>query len=186
MEKLIKLTTKEEIASQLRALIFSGELSDGEEVTQNEVAESLSLSRMPVREAFLLLTEEGLLTRLANRHIAVNGMTFNRASAYFKRLIASDCIALDYIKSFENAEDEISWHKTLLSSSDDALISSICTSALCGYIEYFFLKKRDENRFSVLKRIGDDLLNGNMEEAKKSLNGVYLDMLITQLEVEFA
>ena len=186
MEKLESRTTKESIASQLRTLRFSGEREDGEENTQTEVAASLALSRMPVREAFLLLTEEGLLTRLPNRHIAVNGMTFPRAAAYFKQLIASDCIAIDYMKSFENISDEILWHRNLLSASSDALISSICTAALRGYTEYFFSKGHDEKRLSILTGIGESLISGDMEGAKKSLKGEYLDMIISQLEVEFA
>ena len=187
MERLNNLTTKESIASQLRLLIFSGELSDGQEITQNEVADSLSLSRMPVREAFQLLTQEGLLTRLSNRHIAVNGMTFGRAVAFFKHLVASDCIAMDYLSAWEDdCNNEISWHEGLLTSSGDALISSISCASLRGYPEYFLSLCTDEKRMEVLKEIGMLIAEGRMGEAKDVLSHQYLGSIISALEVEFA
>lgn len=62
---------KDQIADQLRQLIFSGRLEDGVEITQESVAAELGVSRMPVREAFQILELEGLLNRLPNRHMQV-------------------------------------------------------------------------------------------------------------------
>ena len=104
MEKLSNATTKEAIAQQLRELIFSRQLDDGQEITQNEVADSLCLSRMPVREAFQSLASEGFLTRLANRHVRVNGISYEKAEAVFRALIAVERESFQYV-DFSKIED---------------------------------------------------------------------------------
>ena len=58
----------------LREQILSGDLKPGEELTQEDVAEKLGVSRMPVREALQALTQEGFLTRMRNRHVCVSRM----------------------------------------------------------------------------------------------------------------
>ena len=43
------------IVELLRDEILAGNIPDGSEMTQNELAEGLGVSRMPVREALILL-----------------------------------------------------------------------------------------------------------------------------------
>lgn len=74
MKKIKKIQTKDRIADILRKEILAGSIEDGEELTQEGLAESLSVSRMPVREALQILEQEGLLLRLPNRHMKVTGM----------------------------------------------------------------------------------------------------------------
>ena len=44
-------------------------------MTQKELAESLGVSRMPVREALILLEYQGLIHRLPNNHVQVADLT---------------------------------------------------------------------------------------------------------------
>lgn len=46
---------------ELKALIVSGELSPGEQIRQEEMAEQLKVSRVPLREAMNVLADQGLL-----------------------------------------------------------------------------------------------------------------------------
>ncbi|WP_248960162.1 GntR family transcriptional regulator [Sphaerisporangium perillae] len=48
------------VADHLRAAILSGEIAPGERIRQEEVAERLGASRLPVREALRMLEAEGL------------------------------------------------------------------------------------------------------------------------------
>lgn len=57
----------ERIAEHLRTAILAGEIAPGERLLQEVVAERLSASRMPVREAFRMLETEGLVENQANR-----------------------------------------------------------------------------------------------------------------------
>ena len=52
---------------QLRNLILTGELAPGERVAEAAMAERLSISRTPMREAIRVLASEGLLTVNPNR-----------------------------------------------------------------------------------------------------------------------
>ncbi|CAM5462551.1 GntR family transcriptional regulator [Eoetvoesiella caeni] len=45
----------------IKALIISGDLSPGEQVRQEEMAEQLNVSRVPLREALNVLADQGLL-----------------------------------------------------------------------------------------------------------------------------
>lgn len=50
-------------------MILSGEIKSETKLRQEELAEILQVSRIPVREALQLLETQGLVKRLATRHI---------------------------------------------------------------------------------------------------------------------
>ena len=49
------------VVEALQQAILSGQIPAGTEMTQNELAESLGVSRMPVREALMILEYQGLI-----------------------------------------------------------------------------------------------------------------------------
>lgn len=57
------------VVEALQQAILSGQIPAGTEMTQNELAESLGVSRMPVREALMNLEYQGLIIRLPNNHV---------------------------------------------------------------------------------------------------------------------
>lgn len=59
------------IVEVLKDAILSGDIPCGTEMTQKELAESLGVSRMPVREALIILEYQGLIGRLPNNHVRV-------------------------------------------------------------------------------------------------------------------
>lgn len=59
-------------AEYIRHLIFEGQLKPGERVPQDDIAEALSLSRIPVREGLIALEREGWVTIELNRGAFVN------------------------------------------------------------------------------------------------------------------
>ncbi len=74
MEQLSIIPAREQVAAALRKAIFEGELHPGQELTQDEIAQKLGISRMPVREAFQMLERDGLLL-LKKRKAIVQGQT---------------------------------------------------------------------------------------------------------------
>jgi DNA-binding GntR family transcriptional regulator len=58
---------QDEVARWLRRAIFSGELKPGQRINQDELAEKLGLSRLPVREAIIALEREGLVRTIPRR-----------------------------------------------------------------------------------------------------------------------
>ena len=57
------------VVEALQQAILSGQIPADTEMTQNELAESLGVSRMPVREALMILEYQGLIIRLPNNHV---------------------------------------------------------------------------------------------------------------------
>jgi DNA-binding GntR family transcriptional regulator len=59
------------VTEQLRTAILSGQLPPGTALNQRDIADQLSVSRMPVREAFRVLELEGLIRGLPRRKAVV-------------------------------------------------------------------------------------------------------------------
>ena len=62
-----------EIHAYLRELIASGVLPPGTELKQTELARAFAVSRTPLREAFRMLQEEGLISAEPNQRSRVLG-----------------------------------------------------------------------------------------------------------------
>ena len=62
MVEFIRRSSGEQAALYLRRLIFDGRLEPGARVPQDEVAQALGISRIPVREALIALEREGWVT----------------------------------------------------------------------------------------------------------------------------
>ena len=61
----------EQVADLVRNMILVGDLRPGQRVTHDELAARLNVSTMPVREALLRLSYEGLIVGKANRSFHV-------------------------------------------------------------------------------------------------------------------
>lgn len=64
-------STSERKAAYLREAILSGEIPPGSRIRQEEIAERLGTSRLPVREALRMLEVEGLTQLEVNRSARV-------------------------------------------------------------------------------------------------------------------
>lgn len=84
IDPISNLPLKDRVADLIRAEIAAGRVKDGEELTQESVSQALSVSRIPVREAFLQLENEGMVQRLPNRHVRVIGPTPQRTRQNFR------------------------------------------------------------------------------------------------------
>ena len=61
-EGMVRRSSGEQAALYIRRLIFDGHLRQGDRVPQDEIARTLGVSRIPVREALLALEREGWVT----------------------------------------------------------------------------------------------------------------------------
>lgn len=80
MKSVSLVSLKDQAAAALRREIYAGELPDGAELRQEDIAAQLGISRLPVREAMQQLQNEGLLERPAQPPCAGGGGD-RRASA---------------------------------------------------------------------------------------------------------
>lgn len=70
-----RMLLHEQAASEIRALIYGGELEAGERINEVSVAQLLSLSRGPVREALRVLEQEGIVVSEPQRGVRVASFT---------------------------------------------------------------------------------------------------------------
>ena len=72
----IKLATiKEQVYEIIKDKILSGELKSGDWLQESKLAESLNVSRSPVREALKELVGEGLLENIPNKGVFVKTLS---------------------------------------------------------------------------------------------------------------
>ena len=74
----------EEIADILRENIISGNINPGEKVNEYQVANSLNISRPPIREAFRLLAAEGLITLVPRKGAFVSKLSIQEVKEIYE------------------------------------------------------------------------------------------------------
>jgi DNA-binding GntR family transcriptional regulator len=72
--RLVRTSSAEHIALHIRTLIFDGVLRPGMRIPQDAIAEDLGVSRIPVREALIVLENEGWVTIEMHRGAFINAL----------------------------------------------------------------------------------------------------------------
>lgn len=105
---------RNQIADRLREDILSGRLQEGERLSETWLADRFGVSRGPVREALVHLTQEGLLVSRPNRGVRVAAAT---AESVHDLLIpirrAIETFALRLVFDDLNDDDFRLWDETL-------------------------------------------------------------------------
>lgn len=83
------------VVDSLRHAIVRGVLKANQPLRQQEVAERLGVSVIPVREALMVLEGEGLVTIVPNRGAVVSSISDAEASEIYKIRIALERLALE-------------------------------------------------------------------------------------------
>lgn len=96
LQPLHLLSARDRVASAIRKAILAGELKQDEQITLEAIAGLLGVSRTPVREAFLILENEGLIRILPNKRVVVLGMTEKnlREHYHIRAALESEAAAL--------------------------------------------------------------------------------------------
>lgn len=204
MDTVISVQTKDFIADALKKEIFSGRIQSGEEVTQEGVANLLGVSRMPVREAFQALSQEGLLKRLPNRHVQVASMEEHQIKETFRMISAMETELLSMLAQEQAAalaeewndflgkeipdegffRGEQAFHESAAQMIDNAYIEQIFRKMLSGYVSYAILDigHSRERAALCLRKIADSLAVGDRDGLRIHMDTYYLDMADRFLE----
>lgn len=73
-QTLSRMSSGEQVRLYVRRLIFDGVLRQGQRVPQDAIAQTLGVSRIPVREALIALEREGWMTIVPHRGVFVNAL----------------------------------------------------------------------------------------------------------------
>jgi DNA-binding GntR family transcriptional regulator len=83
-------------ASRLRKMIIAGDLAPGQRISERAIGEHLDgLSRTPLREAFKILTAEGLLTITPNRGATVTALSMSEVDETIDLLVGLEGLAAE-------------------------------------------------------------------------------------------
>jgi DNA-binding GntR family transcriptional regulator len=82
--RLKRESSADQVAAHIRRLIVSGELAKGERLRQDEIADELGVSRIPVREAIIALDREGWVRFETNRGAYVSGLEIDDIRDHFE------------------------------------------------------------------------------------------------------
>jgi DNA-binding GntR family transcriptional regulator len=112
--ELVRRGLREQIADRLRDDIFSGRLADGERLSEPMLVKRFGVSRAPIREALVKLTEEGLLIAKPNCGVKVAPTTPDAIQELvlpIRRTI--ETYALRHIFDDINEDDYRTWQEIL-------------------------------------------------------------------------
>ncbi len=87
----------EHIADQLRQAIVTDQLKPGERIVEREIAKAMETSRGPVRDALLLLENEGLVVRYPHRGSFVTSLSIEDAEEIYSLRLALELLAVEYV-----------------------------------------------------------------------------------------
>ncbi|MDC0431994.1 GntR family transcriptional regulator, partial [Paracoccaceae bacterium] len=108
LSEIRPLTLSGQVRDMLRDQIMAGKLSPGERLTETDLSQRLKVSRGPLREAILQLTEEGLLIKKTYKGLRVRSISLRELEELYSMRTTLELFA------FEEA-----WEKKTDAALDD-------------------------------------------------------------------
>jgi len=105
-------TLSEHIADQLRQAIQSRRLEPGQRIIESQIAKAMDTSRGPVRDALLLLENEGIVVRHLHRGSFVAQFSVKDVEEIYTLRQAIESVAMEYLIKYATPEqiDELDAH----------------------------------------------------------------------------
>lgn len=178
------------IAEAIQNEILSGRMSSGAPLRQEELADSLGYSRIPIREALQILESQGLAKRLATRHVVVADFSDEVITEIYelladveikllKGMMQSNCV-LGASAINENMSAELQFHETIISNSHNAYFTHILENGLWCYIRFAVEEtaagRKNARRLELLSKIAEAYSDKEIKIVRKLL-GEYFESL---------
>ena len=168
-------------AEIIRDAILAGDISG--EISQNEFADSLGVSRIPVREALITLEYHGLVEKLPNQHVRVISLDGESVRDIFADMSATEletvkALPAETLERLSSAKDQADFHRTLYENTHSPLRRVFLRIATETYI-MFILAHSDSSR---ILHAFENLKHSVKDFAALSANyAVYADTLADTL-----
>lgn len=178
------------IAEAIQNEILSGRMSSGAPLRQEELADSLGYSRIPIREALQILESQGLAKRLATRHVVVADFSDEVITEIYelladveikllKGMMQSNCV-LGASAINENMSAELQFHETIISNSHNEYFTHILENGLWCYIRFAVEEtaagRKNARRLEMLSKIAEAYSDKDIKIVRKLL-GEYFESL---------
>ena len=158
MKSIQNIQTKDLVVHILREQILSGDLKPGEELAQEDVAEKLGVSRMPVREALQALIQVLESFRImAVVEAEMLGMLDERAVQVLSAHIDETVKILEEGSEDKGRQMELEYHWLIGELLDNPYLQQMLKKLQEGYLSYVLLKLPfiHSDRVAHLRRLGD-------------------------------
>lgn len=187
------------IAEAIQNEILSGRMSSGAPLRQEELADSLGYSRIPIREALQILESQGLAKRLATRHVVVADFSDEVITEIYelladveikllKGMMQSNCV-LGASAINENMSAELQFHETIISNSHNAYFTHILENGLWCYIRFAVEEtaagRENARRLELLSKIAEAYSDKDIKIVRELL-GEYFGSLCEAVIAERA
>ena len=148
---------KIKVYKSLRLDIVTGKLPGGTRITETAVAESLNVSRTPVREALQKLAQEKLLISIPQAGYMVENLSDNEIQDLFTTRMEIEQIAIQkaikYITAEElkNLDDNLELTKAAIKSGEDFKLTELDIN----FHSIIYKAARSKSLFRVCKSLSD-------------------------------
>lgn len=156
LNRIELLPAREQVASALRKAILTRELNEGDAITLEGIASQLGLSSTPVREAFQILSHDGLIKLRPNKGAIILGVNKKTIHDHYetRAILESEAAAMacrsgkdlsHIIDSFQEAEEALTknnfndysdynqaFHMAIWTASGNEKIKSLLSSLWNG------------------------------------------------------
>lgn len=110
----------DDVADRIRESILDGDLSPGERINEVELAQALSVSRGPVRDAITILRQEGLLQGEWHRGSSVTEFSQHDLEEIYSVRFAIELVAIRTLIT-NRTDDDLSLIESRAKAVDDAV-----------------------------------------------------------------
>lgn len=132
----------EAIAYQIAELILSGEIESETKLRQEDLAATLQVSRIPVREALQILETQGLVQRLATRHVVSANLEDEHIREIYGMIAAIEQQAITAVlqeegpQAFAADADDMTWHHRIMEKTKNLYVQTLLKNAIHFYVAY--------------------------------------------------
>ena len=148
---------KIKVYKSLRLDIVSGKLPGGTRITETAVADSLNVSRTPVREALQKLSQERLLISIPKAGYMVEDLSDNEIQDLFTTRMEIEQIAIQKaikyitVEELKNLDDNLELTKAAIKSGEDFKITELDIE----FHSIIYKAARSKSLFRVCKNLSD-------------------------------
>jgi DNA-binding GntR family transcriptional regulator len=190
MKKLLKpLPLRDRVYESLRKGLFQGNFTSGQRVTEQEIAESLGVSRTPVREALNVLRKQGVLEQSHGGAYIFSSPTIRQVEDSFEIRRVLEPLAARKAVSYCTSDD-IQKLKSLINKEQELIDEEDPSQSYIYNAEFrktFFHLCSNERLFNIIDEFtGHVLFLGTRTLKKRTVRQVVIDgqlNLVKGLEV---
>lgn len=154
--KPVSKTLRTEVKEIIHDAIISGQFKPGDRLIETEIADQLSVSRSPIREAFRQLEQDGLLISLPNQGTFVKNYDAKEIEEIFMLRAVLENLAFELLITYKKLKEEdwarLDWFIEEQRTAIEAQLYRQLTRLDMDFHEYLCQKSGSERLVSMWRK----------------------------------